>query len=357
MTRRVLTGAACSAAAVAALAIGTAANADAATTAGISAAHHKAFDRVGALAGQHLASHHIDALVDPSLLKDAASDSGTCSTSGSPIYSWVGDYEAQQGWSDSDVDTVSQLAQFAEVYAIYYGNQTYGDEGQYTSVVTAELGHLQDFWVIDRPNTNARGWHGDVVFDYDDMVQVAEVLGDSSSQAQSDAEAIVEAANEVPGLTGDDPLLTFNSVSDSETGTIAMGDGITEVYTQNGFDGTDVEQFIMGHEFGHQVQFATDYNPDPSYGLETGADAASAYFVAHAQGLQFDADQIDEAARAAYDIGDCQHSHGTPEQRQASTEWGADQGASDPGQVLTGQEFIDAWDAEFQNEIVPLDTV
>lgn len=351
MIRRVLTGAVVGTVAVATATIG-ATTANAAT----SSSQAKTFDRMSTLAQRDLARRHVDTLIDPEVVDAGGSNAGSCSTANSPIISWVTNYEKQKGWSSDDIDTINQLEQFAEVYALRFGDQSYGTNGQYTSTVKSELTKLQGFWKLSR-NTSSRGWHSKVVFNHDDMVQLAKSLGDDDSQAEADATAIVNAANSINGLTPNDPLLTFNSVSASDTGTIAMGDGITDVYGQNGFDATEIEQFIMGHEFGHQVQFDTNYNPNPAYGLETGADAASGYFVKHAKGLRFSGKKINDVAKAAYDIGDCQHSHGTPEQRQASTKWGAQTAGDQTQPVLSGQQFITTWDKEFHDKIVPMDTV
>jgi hypothetical protein len=98
--------------------------------------------------------------------------------------------------------------------------------------------------------------------------------------------------------------------------------------------------------------------------LETGADAASAYFATHAKGLQLNARKIQEIEQAAFDIGDCSDPadatdghHGTPVQRKAATQWGSSRAlaGTNLNKVLTGAQFIKAWTAEFTKKIRPLD--
>jgi hypothetical protein len=331
---------------VATSAAATAAPAAASST--VSAAQQKTFDRVLANVKAELRSHDVHPFVN-------LDDGAACSTDDSPVRNKVTALES--GWTEEQADTVDYLGLLNEYYALYLGDQTYGTNGEYTSVVKSELKQLQNFWDIDRWNTNSRGWHSDAVFSKAKMIALDMRFGDTKAQATKFAASVAAEIKTVPGLTKTNPLLSFNSVSDPDTGTIAMGDGIIEVYGLVGFNGTDVERFIMGHEYGHQVQFATGYDPNPSYGMETGADALSGYFVTHAKGLRFDARKIQEVEQAAYDIGDCVQSHGTPTQRKASTQWGSSRAlaGTNLNKVLTGAQFIKAWTVEFTKKIRPLD--
>lgn len=137
------------------------------------------------------------------------------------------------------------------------------------------------------------------------------------------------------------PLLTANALAfDGEEVTevlsdgniypdaIVMGDGIFTFLESLGLD-EDGPDFVLAHEFGHQMQFETnidelDENGHPRQ-FELMADAFGSYFMAHPNGGGVCIERIMEIQEAAFSVGDCDPdgSHGTPRQRECVTLWAA----------------------------------
>lgn len=93
--------------------------------------------------------------------------------------------------------------------------------------------------------------------------------------------------------------------------------------------------------------------------LELEADAFGTYFLTHALGEAINAKRVVTAARTSYDVGDCNYAstshHGTPLQRQASSQWAADLANSEMPQniKLTGTQFNEKFDAELPTLVAP----
>ena len=82
------------------------------------------------------------------------------------------------------------------------------------------------------------------------------------------------------------------------------------------------------------------------------ADAYASYFSAHRQGLNLRKDVILKVQESFYNVGDCSFEspghHGTPNQRLAAAEWGADLAisAQKQGHVLTVDELTELFEAQ-----------
>jgi hypothetical protein len=75
------------------------------------------------------------------------------------------------------------------------------------------------------------------------------------------------------------------------------------------------------------------------------ADAYSAYFLTHSQGLALNQKRVEQFLQVFFQIGDCGFSsdghHGTPNQRMAAAQFGFKVAASaqKQGHILTSQQF------------------
>ena len=106
-------------------------------------------------------------------------------------------------------------------------------------------------------------------------------------------------------------------------------------------------------KFRHQLQFwrgvPRENTPEGSRFFELMADAFAGYFLHHPRGMSRQTKNIKDAVQASYNLGDCGFSlnthHGTPLQRERTTEWAislVDEDPAGPGKakILTADEFI-----------------
>lgn len=165
------------------------------------------------------------------------------------------------------------------------------------------------------------------------------------------------------------PLFTFNAVAvpgNPATGfpnKIVMGDGVMEAYRANGFR-TIADNFILAHEYGHQIQFANGYIPNdnsPETGrfIELMADAYAAYYMAHGRGGLEQPAMITQFVKTSFSIGDCSFDspghHGTHNQRAAAAAFGGKL-AKRTGFIdtkLSSAEFYELFLEEYPNLIKP----
>ncbi|MEM1124518.1 MAG: hypothetical protein AAGJ18_29035 [Bacteroidota bacterium] len=166
------------------------------------------------------------------------------------------------------------------------------------------------------------------------------------------------------------PLFSFNAFASAGNpglgipNKIAMGDGLMEAYRANGLR-TMADNFILAHEYGHQIQFANGYFdgvPNTAEGTrytELMADAYGAYFMTHGRGAFAEPAVITQMVKTGFSIGDCffdsPSHHGTHNQRSAAAAWGGNlarrKAFLDP--PLSSQAFFELFLEEFPNLIKP----
>ncbi|WP_033289924.1 M48 family metalloprotease [Amycolatopsis jejuensis] len=232
--------------------------------------------------------------------------------------------------------------------------QVFGTDGQYTQRAASTVAKLRGFWDIESWNVQFVAWKGTDLGSKDKMVQTFK-LGLAPKRAQEAAALAVKVLYEVPAMQGGrNPLLTLNAfaaTADSLGGKrVMLGDGLLDTVDQLGFDEVSVET-VLGHEYGHQVDFANKNFPRNESG-EMGPDAYSGYFVAHAKGESFDARSQQAVTYLDASIGDCHHSHGTPDQRKAAGAWGEKQ-AANQSRVLPSATMIARFQKEYPKLVPP----
>ncbi|MEV8609989.1 hypothetical protein AB0383_19015 [Amycolatopsis sp. NPDC051373] len=255
-------------------------------------------------------------------------------------------------------DALSALGQlYAQGVATDKQPQVFGTDGQYTSRATSAISKLRRFWDIESWNVQLVAWKGT---DLGSPAKMAQTFGLGLAPARvKDAAALAnKVLFELPVLQGGrNPLLTLNAFSapaDSFGGKrVMLGDGILDTTNLLGFDDVAVEA-VLGHEYGHQVDFAHDNFPRNESG-EMGPDAYGGYFVAHAKGEAWDARTQQEVTYLNASIGDCQHSHGTPDQRKAAGAWGEKQATSqaNPNKIVPSATMITKFQKEYPKLVPP----
>lgn len=296
------------------------------------------------------------------------------------------DYECGATPLDAYVEQLLADVDFLTLYILLltgaldmptYDALLYGTEGDPDYAVPGDAKGLnkaftksQRFWDIDSSDIELIGMHGEMVVDVDRVTRLNEVLyGMSPEDAQEMAELTAEIINEDPALAGgDNPIFTLNAFAFSADGQtdpliasipdkIVMGEGIIEAVEWMGLGSTGA-QAILAHEFAHHVQFEAGLfdsdlpEPEATRRTELMADAYASYFSAHRRGLNLRKDVILKVQESFYNVGDCSFEspghHGTPNQRLAAAEWGADLAisAQKQGHVLTVDELTELFEAQ-----------
>jgi Peptidase family M48 len=255
-------------------------------------------------------------------------------------------------------DALSGLSQlYVQGVASDKSPQVFGTDGQYSSRATASIDKLRGFWDIESWNIQLVAWKGTDLGSQAKMAQTFS-LGLAPAKVKGAAALATKVLYEVPALQGGrHPLLTLNAFSapaDSLGGKrVALGDGLLDTVNLLGYDDVSVEA-VVGHEYGHQVDFAHNNYP-PNESSEMGPDAYGGYFVAHAKGYAWNSRLQQEVTYLDSSIGDCFHSHGTPDQRKAAGAWGEKQATSqgNPNRVIPSATMIDKFQKEYPKLMPP----
>ncbi|MYW93184.1 hypothetical protein G3I59_21835 [Amycolatopsis rubida] len=256
---------------------------------------------------------------------------------------------------------LSALSAIGQLYTQAVANdktpQVFGTDGQYTPRAGATIDKLRGFWDIESWNIQLVAWKGTDLGSQERTTQTFKLGLDPKRAAEAGALA-TKVLYEVPALQGGrHPLLTLNAFSapaDSLGGKrIMLGDGLLDVVNHLGFDDVSVEA-VVGHEYGHQVDFAHDNYPRDESG-EMGPDAYGGYFGAHAKGEAWNARAQQEVTYLDASIGDCYHSHGTPDQRKAAGAWGEKQAVSqnNPNRIIPSAKMIEKFQKEYPKLMPP----
>ncbi|MFB9688823.1 M48 family metalloprotease [Amycolatopsis plumensis] len=256
------------------------------------------------------------------------------------------------------LDALSGLSQlYVQGVASDKTPQVFGTDGQYTPRATTTIDKLRGFWDIESWNIQLVAWKGTDLGSQAKMVQTFS-LGLAPAKVKTAAALATKVLYEVPAMQGGrNPLLTLNAFS-APAGSlggkrVALGDGLLDTVDVLGFDDVSVES-VVGHEYGHQVDFAHDNHPR-NESAEMGPDAYGGYFVAHAKGFAWNARTQQEVIYLDAAIGDCYHSHGTPDQRKAAGAWGEKQATSqaNPNRIIPSATMIEKFQKEYPKLMPP----
>ena len=296
---------------------------------------------------------------------------------------WIGGEISQ---IDSDVLDVLfgyGVLDWATYYSLFFDNDASDDYigvyGEHTQELKKRHKDNQRFWDVDTSDVLLQGMHGADVADDAKMVPTVQFYFDVD---EATAQDIVDFVQSVigPSIGYDHPFLTLNAFAFTAEGEdlppglentpdkIVMGEGILEALTDMGL-GDSGPDFVHAHEFGHHVQFELGvfepWDPsDPDQPARTRytelmADAFGSYYCAHARGATLQAKRIVDAVMSAYAVGDCAFlnagHHGTPNQREASAEWGIDMAKSRRarGHIQSAEAMWDMFDDVYDDLVAP----
>lgn len=266
------------------------------------------------------------------------------------------------------------------IYSIFFdqnaSDEYIGVDGDYTRELAKRHRSGQRFWDVDLSDVLLQGLHGSVIADDAKMLPALQwAFGVSEEEAQFAVDLVQETIINDPALDFDHPLFSFNALAFSTEGElvpgigavsdkILMGDGLLEYFEAAGFaeNGAD---FVHAHEVAHHVQweigaFDSDLDlPEATRRTELMADAFAAYNVGHPRGASFQTKRILDVVAAAFDAGDCGFDfpghHGTPNQREAAAQWGADlaKPGKKRGHITSASTMFDLFEAELPNLVAP----
>ncbi|MFE7211199.1 hypothetical protein ACFY0A_14700 [Streptomyces sp. NPDC001698] len=264
--------------------------------------------------------------------------------------------------------------------ALVFGSEskanTFGVNGEYTQKLTAEMKNLKRFWDIDSAGIELIPMHGaDVYSSPERLARTLSVLYGGTAEDNLDlAELFIELVDSEPVLQGGaNPIFTFNAFAYSEvddpdplgvSDRIIMGDGIIQGMTEVGL-GDVAPRAIVGHEFGHHVQYQNNLfesdlaGPEATRRTELMADAFGTYYLTHARGEALNAARVLKSEKSFYQVGDCSFTssghHGTPNQRLASSSWaaGVANDAVNQGHVLPSLKLDELFEAKLPDLVKP----
>lgn len=249
------------------------------------------------------------------------------------------------------------------------GDPRYALDEAHRSELTSSFRAAQRFWDTDGSDIALMGMHGDLMRDPARLTPLIGFLyGIPESEAAEWAALVVEVVTGDPGLAdGDSPLFTLNAFAWSGEGDpvlsslpdkLVFGDGMLDALGAIGV-GDVGPRAILGHEYGHHVQYDRDLFDSPLTGAEATrrtelmADAFGTYFVTHKRGLALNTARVLQAEQSFYEAGDCSFTsaghHGTPDQRLRASTWGASVAADahKQGHVLPSLTL----DAQFEAQL------
>ncbi|MFF2012679.1 hypothetical protein ACFVWY_26885 [Streptomyces sp. NPDC058195] len=264
--------------------------------------------------------------------------------------------------------------------ALIYGKEsssdTFGADGQYTRQLKSEMKNLKRFWDIDSAGIELIPMHGADVFTSSDRLSrtLSVLYGGTPQENLGLADLLIELVGSEPVLQGGaNPIFSFNAFAYSDkddpaplgvTDRIIMGDGILQGMDKVNL-GDVAPRGILGHEFGHHVQYQKNLfesdltGPEATRRTELMADAFSTYYLTHSRGESLNAARVLKSEKSFYEVGDCSFTssghHGTPGQRFNSSSWGASVADEAPnqGHILPALTFDKLFEAKLPDLVKP----
>ena len=249
----------------------------------------------------------------------------------------------------------------------------FGRNGKYTKEIISQHALLHDFWKVPDEQILVAGLHSEPLQGNIELairtqaVETIKLYNITGESVLSSAEQIKQAIEDLVPGNYSNPFLSYEAffvdlfdVTDFGNSTvIVMGDGLIDFFESLGL-GEVGSDLIHAHEFSHALQFYLDLEdfggnlnafyefegskgPDEARKDELEADAMAAYVLAHEQGRDFDVQFLVQVSKTTYFIGDCdtegKDHHGTPQQRECATLWGADEGLDMLGSPISARDF------------------
>lgn len=300
-----------------------------------------------------------------------------------PLQAWLDSTTADWGLMELIILLLTPIADLPTYDALLFGSEsksnTFGNNGQYTALLTAQMKDLRAFWDISGDDIQLVPMHGaDLFADTNRLARVFGAVYDlTPERALEFAVAYQGVLPLAPGFRGGaHPIFTFNAfavdpqddpdlVALGVTKRIVMGDGIMQGYAAIGVDEKVAPRSILAHEYGHQVQFAKNLFESPLTGPEATrrtelmADALGTYFMVHSRGEALNATRTLADQKTFLNVGDCGFDsdghHGTPNQRYNAAGWAVTvaNSAADQGRQLQALPFASKFEAKLPELVAP----
>ncbi|QCR22547.1 hypothetical protein [Pontibacter sp. SGAir0037] len=244
--------------------------------------------------------------------------------------------------------TINQLYTYLDT-----SKQYFGANGQLTNFAAKHKRNLESFWNMP-DEVSLIGQHTSTLQNRDAIAAVyINFAGLTPAQAYANADFIIENIIMPSQVFQATPLLSLDGFATSGD-MIVIGDGIVKIMTDAGVDEQVTFAGILGHEWGHQVQFnnysrwyagMAQNTPEATRLTELEADFFTGYYLTHKRGATYNWKKTAEFLQLFYNIGDCSFTssghHGTPNQRLAAARLGniiADQ-TMPKGHILTADQM------------------
>lgn len=236
--------------------------------------------------------------------------------------------------------------------------------------------NVKSFWTgVKSDDIQLMAMHGDVLLDADLIAATNALLaGTAVTDAIQDEADEVAAFMATAGDFVDNPLWTLNAYAFTAEGDpdpavqglpdkLVFGDGFLAAYDSFGL-GDVGPRVVMGHEFGHHIQYELDLfedetSPEATRRTELMADSFASYWAVHKRGLTLNAKRVVDTLVSFYTVGDCAFDadghHGTPLQRERAAAWGAELAmASSPKSAkLLASEVAALFELELPELVAP----
>jgi hypothetical protein len=292
--------------------------------------------------------------------------------------------EITKDWTRQDgqlFGTFGDLA-FAKSYVLdnKEENEYFGPYGEFTCNVNYTFRDLKRFWDIPG-NIILIDAHGSVYKDEQTTAQLIQMFVAYPDANGKPGPFPADKAKEVAGLLKivfgsakfqnyNHPLFTFNALAEMDipelgiVKKIIMGDGVMQGYAALGYNDI-APQFVLAHEFGHQIDFANAHidpsisNAEYTRALELRADGYAGYFAGHSQGLVWPSRKLGHLLDLPYSVGDCAFTspghHGTPNQRKKAGNVGyqAAYGQRKSSTKLKSEQFYKVFNAALPKILEP----
>ncbi len=294
------------------------------------------------------------------------------------------DYIGQLINSMTDEEFFFLIAHIDTIFDVpTYDPLLFGTTGDPTYALTLHASQLKKtfrqvkaFWDIKSDDIQLMAMHPDSLLDAGRIAATNKVLHEGEiSDADIEAEAAeVAAFMQAHPAFAANPLWTLNAYAFSGVDEdppfnqipdkLVFGDGFIQAYDSLGL-GDVGPRVVMGHEFGHHVQyednlFETDLTgPEATRRTELMADTFAAYFGTHKKGLALNKKRVVDTLLTFYTVGDCAFDddghHGTPNQRERAAEFGADLAAAakPKSYVLPSLTVADLFEDELPTIVAP----
>ena len=253
------------------------------------------------------------------------------------------------------------------VYKLFFDDddtdEFIGINGEYTREHIKRQRDLIKFWDVPLDEVDLFGMHGAVMQDDAKMVPVVQFIFEvDGATAQEIVDLVQGVIESDPTIGYDWPMFSFNAVAfGPDPLKVIMGDGLIAFFEDIGLANNGVD-LVYAHEVAHQVQGALDVfgppTPEATRRTELMADAFATYYLVHARGASFNAKRALDTFDLSFVAGDCSFDspghHGTPNQREAAAEWGAELAQDRPrGKIKSAAEMVARFDEQLPTIVAP----